>query len=97
MLTPQLRTDRGATTLLHVDLSGGAGRLGGSAIAQVHGKLGAVPADLDDPALLVALSRWLTALRQDGLALAWHDVSDGGVIVTLLEMAFTNHTKLNLS
>ena len=48
--TPQLRTDLGATTLLLVDLGGGANRLGGSSLAQVYGELGATPPDLDDPA-----------------------------------------------
>src|SRR5690606_31393822 len=38
-LTPQLRTDRGDTELLLVDLSAGRHRLGGSILAQVYGQL----------------------------------------------------------
>jgi len=95
-VTPQLRLDAGETVLLHVDLSAGAARLGGSALAQVHGQLGAEPADLDDPRRLKALLEALRPLIRDGVALAWHDVSDGGVLVTALEMAFAGRTGLAL-
>ncbi|HJN78254.1 MAG TPA: phosphoribosylformylglycinamidine synthase [Myxococcota bacterium] len=83
VLTPRLQPE-GA--LLHVDLSAGAGRLGASALAQVHGQLGAVPADLDSAGRLVALSTFMREVRH--LGLAWHDISDGGLVVTLCEMAF---------
>src|SRR5690606_16689739 len=48
-LTPQLRTDRGDTELLLVDLSAGRHRLGGSILAQVYGQLGDDVPDLDAP------------------------------------------------
>lgn len=41
-------------TLLHVDLSNGNHRLGGSALAQCYQQLGDSVPDLDQPALLVA-------------------------------------------
>ena len=97
VITPQVRTDAGATGLLHVDLSAAAGRLGGSALAQVHGQLGAVPADLDVPARLGALLDVMRSLVRDGVALAWHDVSDGGLIVTLVEMALTGRSGLEVT
>lgn len=90
-LTPQLQTDQGATILLHVDLSAGQRRLGGSALAQVLGQLGAESADLDDPQRLVGLWTALHSLRDSGRVLAWHDVSDGGVFTTVCEMAFAGH------
>jgi len=95
-LSPQLRTDLGETALVQVDLSLGAGRLGGSALAQVHGLLGATPADLDEPARLVGLWRAVHQARDEGLLLAWHDVSDGGLVVTLCELAFAGHTGLEI-
>ena len=49
VLTPQLRCDRGDTVLLLVDLGNGLNRLGGSALAQVYGRLGDDAPDLDDP------------------------------------------------
>ena len=41
-------------TLLHIDLSSGNCRLGGSALAQCYNQLGDSVPDLDKPALLVA-------------------------------------------
>ena len=95
-LTPVLRTDSGPSSLWLIDLSGGKARLGGSVLAQVHGQLGAETADLDDPQLLIDFSRAMPALRAAGLLLAYHDRSDGGVLVTLLEMAFAGHCGLDI-
>src|SRR6185436_1248791 len=50
-LTPQLQREPD-TVLVLVDLGRGQNRLGGSALAQVHGHLGTAPPDLDDPAAL---------------------------------------------
>ncbi len=87
-LTPQLRTDRGETRLLLVDLGRGRNRLGGSCLAQVYGRIGSQAPDCDDPALLRAFFAALVRLRDTGLVLAYHDRSDGGLFVTLCEMAF---------
>ena len=95
-LTPVLRTDLGASSLWLIDLAAGRARLGGSVLAQVHGQMGAQVPDLDDPQRLVALSRALPQLRAAGLLLAYHDRSDGGVLVTLLEMAFAGHCGLSI-
>jgi phosphoribosylformylglycinamidine synthase len=84
-LTPVLRADP-ATALWLIDL--GRQRLGGSALAQAYGELGTEPADLDDPQHLVRLAAALAELRGAQLLLAYHDRSDGGLLVTLLEMAF---------
>ncbi|MCP4922330.1 MAG: phosphoribosylformylglycinamidine synthase [Proteobacteria bacterium] len=92
-LTPQLQS--GDSVLVHVDLSAGAARLGGSALAQVYGQLGATPPDLDDVGQLIALSKAMDVLRPT--ALAWHDVSDGGLLVTMLEMAFAGRRGLDVS
>ena len=94
--TPQLRTDLGGTVLLLVDLGAGADRLGGSSLAQVFGELGATPPDLDDPQRLIGLAAALHELRAQGLVLAYHDRSDGGVFATLVEMAFAGHCGLDI-
>jgi phosphoribosylformylglycinamidine synthase len=90
-LTPQLRMDVGATRLLWIDLGQGRSRLGASILAQVHGELGGAAPDLDAPALLVSLATALRTVRQRELVLAYHDISDGGLFVTLAEMAFAAH------
>jgi len=86
VLTPELSEGLGKTLLLGISLGGGKERMGGSALAQVYGSIGDVPPDLDDPNKLVALFEAIQALRP--YLLAYHDRSDGGLIVTLLEMAF---------
>jgi phosphoribosylformylglycinamidine synthase len=87
-LTPQLSREDGPSELLLIDLGRGKNRLGGSAVLQVHGSVGEAPPDLDDPALLRGFFGAIQELNAAGLLLAYHDRSDGGLIVTLLEMAF---------
>ncbi len=87
-LTPVLDTGADPTVLLLVDLGGGRDRLGGSCLAQVHGAIGDQPADLDDPRRLSAFFAAIRELTDRNLALAYHDRSDGGLALTLLEMAF---------
>jgi phosphoribosylformylglycinamidine synthase len=95
-LTPELRSDAGPTVLVFVDLARGRARLGGSVLAQVFGQTGAEPPDLDDPAAIRGLFAALADLRTHDLVLAYHDRSDGGLIVTALEMAFAGHTGIEL-
>jgi len=87
-LVPMLHTDIGDSSLLLVDLGYGANRLGASALALSHGRLGAAPPDLDRPEALSALFRALSRARRRGLIAAYHDRSDGGLAACLLEMAF---------
>ncbi|NCA72052.1 MAG: phosphoribosylformylglycinamidine synthase [Sphingobacteriia bacterium] len=87
-LTPQLRTDQGDTDLILIDLGQGRNRLGGSCFAQVHGQLGDRGPDLDDPDRLKRFFLAIQELLSEGLLLAYHDRSDGGLMVTLCEMAF---------
>jgi phosphoribosylformylglycinamidine synthase len=91
-LTPALRDDAGVSELWLVDLAAGRLRLGGSALAQVHGQLGTECPDVDDPAALREFFAALQWLNDEGLVLAYHDRSDGGLFVSLCEMAFAGHT-----
>ncbi len=95
-LTPQLRTDRGETDLLFIDLSKGKHRLGGSALAQVYGQLGDDCPDVDDPRVLKLFFHVIQALNELGLTYAYHDRSDGGLFATLCEMAFAGRTGLKV-
>ena len=92
-LTPELDLSQPSRLLL-IDLGAGKNRLGGSSWAQVHNKTGGEPADLDSPQWLTALFAALRELKDHRLLLAYHDRSDGGVLVTLLEMAFAAHCGL---
>jgi phosphoribosylformylglycinamidine synthase len=95
--TPQLRRDRGETELVFVDLAGGRRRLGGSILAQVFGQAGSEAPDLDDPDRIKSLYAALAELRAASLVLAYHDRSDGGLFVTLAEMAFAGRTGVSLA
>ncbi|HUR39932.1 MAG TPA: phosphoribosylformylglycinamidine synthase [Verrucomicrobiae bacterium] len=96
-LTPQLRTDAGATRLLLVDLGHGRNRLGGSILAQAYGAIGTVPPDLDEPSALKAAFDAVQALNEQGVLLAYHDRSDGGLLATLCEMAFAGHCGVDIA
>ena len=87
-LTPQLRTDRGDTDLILIDLGKGRNRLGASCLAQVYKQVGRHGPDLDDADALKRFFGVIQDLNRDGLLLAYHDRSDGGLFVTLCEMAF---------
>jgi phosphoribosylformylglycinamidine synthase len=95
-LTPQLRTDAGDTHLLLIDLGAGRNRLGGSCLAQVYGKLGREAPDCDDPQTLAGFFAAIADLRTAGLLLAYHDRSDGGLFVTLTEMAFAGRCGIDV-
>ncbi len=95
-LTPQLQVDCGDTRLVLVDLGGGRNRLGGSCLAQVYGCVGREPPDCDDARRVRDFFAAIARLRGAGLLLAYHDRSDGGLFVTLVEMAFAGRCGLEV-
>ena len=95
-LTPELDLSRPSRLLL-IDLGARKNRLGGSCWAQVFERRGGQAPDLDDPQLLRALFEAVRELKDLDLVLAYHDRSDGGLLVTLLEMAFAAHCGLDLA
>ena len=96
-LTPELRKDAGPTQLLLVDLGRGKHRLGGSCLLQVYAAVGSTPADLDSSQDLIGFFNAIQALNAQGKLLAYHDRSDGGLFVTLCEMAFAGGTGLQIA
>lgn len=95
-LTPELSRSEDSLLVL-VDLSGGKSRLGGSCLAQVYNQVGSEPPDLDDPDQLKGAFAAVQELNRKGLVLAYHDRSDGGLFVTLLEMAFAGGCGVQVS
>jgi phosphoribosylformylglycinamidine synthase len=95
-LIPLLRLDRGETVLMHLDVANGRRRLGGSALAQVHGQLGNEAPDVDSAVRLAAFFALVQRLHAAGLLHAYHDVGDGGVFATLAEMAFASRCGLDI-
>ena len=95
-LTPQLRVLDEATELLLIDLGQGKHRLGGSALAQAYNSVGEHAPDID-AALLKSFFVVVQQLSNDGLLLAYHDRSDGGLFATVCEMAFAGHCGVSLN
>ena len=87
-LTPQLRMDNGETILVLIDLGLGKNRLGGSAFAQVFEQMGDQCPDLDDADMFKQFFDCIQLLNNQGLLLAYHDRSDGGLLAAVCEMAF---------
>src|SRR5690606_5048720 len=82
--------------LWHIDLSAGRARLGGSCLLQAYDRRGGDAPDLDEPLRLQRLFALLQQARARDLVRAYHDVSDGGLLVTLAEMAFASHCGLEI-
>ncbi|MDU6412528.1 MAG: phosphoribosylformylglycinamidine synthase, partial [Yersiniaceae bacterium] len=93
-VTPQLRTDKGDSALLLIDLGQGRNALGATALAQVYRQLGDHTADVHDAGQLAGFFNAMQALVADEKLLAYHDRGDGGLLVTLTEMAFAGHCGL---
>ncbi|MGU3523820.1 phosphoribosylformylglycinamidine synthase [Enterobacteriaceae bacterium C23F] len=88
-VTPQLSTEDNA--LLLIDLGKGHNALGATALAQVYRQLGDKTADVRSVEQLKGFWDAMQVLVAERKLLAWHDRSDGGLLVTLAEMAFTGH------
>eukprot|EP00238_Polyblepharides_amylifera_P004266 CAMPEP_0196596182 /NCGR_PEP_ID=MMETSP1081-20130531/84635_1 /TAXON_ID=36882 /ORGANISM="Pyramimonas amylifera, Strain CCMP720" /LENGTH=1408 /DNA_ID=CAMNT_0041921059 /DNA_START=152 /DNA_END=4378 /DNA_ORIENTATION=+ len=89
-VTPDLKLGD-AGRLLLVDLASGKRRTGGSALAQAYSQIGSACPDIDSLPMLRAAFVTMQGLLDDGLVSAGHDVSDGGALTTLLEMAFAGN------
>jgi len=94
-LTPELDLI-GASRLLLVDLGAGRNRLGGSCWSQVMQLAGGEPADLSEPGVLRQFFDAVRELKDRQLLKAYHDRSDGGLLITLVEMAFASHCGLDI-
>ncbi|KAL6178387.1 hypothetical protein ACLB2K_049905 [Fragaria x ananassa] len=82
--------------LLHIDLAAGKRRLGGSALAQVFDQIGNDCPGLEDVPYLKRVFEGVQGLLDDELISAGHDISDGGLLVCALEMAFAGNCGINL-
>jgi phosphoribosylformylglycinamidine synthase len=94
-LTPQLDKSRD-TSILLIDLGEGENRLGASCLSQVFDKPGGAPADVVNAERLQDFFAAIQALSDEGLLLAYHDRSDGGLFTTVCEMAFAGRTGVDL-
>ena len=94
-VTPELDTDI-QSKILHVKLNDKK-RLSGSIFSQVTESQFQETPDIDDMQLLKIMFNTVQRLVAQNKILALHDISDGGLMITLLEMAFTKKVGLDLS
>ncbi|XPE65573.1 AIR synthase-related protein [Shigella flexneri] len=92
-ITPQLSTEDNA--LLLIDLGKGNNALGATALAQVYRQLGDKPAECTRCRATEGFYDAIQALVAQRKLLAYHDRSDGGLLVMLAEMAFAGHCGIN--
>ncbi len=89
VVSPVLVNDEN-TTLYHIDFSFDSLKLGGSAFAQVLGKVGSDVPTVQNPEYFRDAFLAVQQLVNEGLIIAGHDISAGGLITCLLEMCFAN-------
>lgn len=97
--TPQLNNNFGESVLVHVNLASLEEHisLGGSALLQVYNQVGNTSPTVHDNLVLKHFLEALIALHDTDIVLSYHDVSDGGLLVTLLEMAFASRCGLQIN
>ena len=95
-LTPQLQPLDRDSVLVLIDLGAGRNRLGGSVLAQVYGQVGGNAPDVDSADRLKAFFETIQKLNKQGVILAYHDRSDGGLLVTVAEMMFASHVGVTI-
>lgn len=94
VVTPDLKLGTSGV-LVHVDLAQGERRLGGSALAQAYNQLGHECPDVT-AAQLAGMWEVTQSLLAAGHLSAGHDISDGGIATTLLEMAFAGNCGISV-
>lgn len=94
-LTPQLVADP-ESRLLFIDLGRGKNRLGMSVFAQVTEQVGTSVPQVDHSRDLRAFFELIQSLNSKGRLLAYHDRSDGGLFVSLVEMCFAGRVGASL-
>ena len=96
-LTPQIDLDsHESTSLIFIDLAKGKKRMGGSIVSQISSQLVEPVPDVDCIDEMPELVMILHQLIKQRKILSYHDRSDGGLICTLVEMAFAGRSGLDI-
>ena len=94
-LTPDFK--KTGSTLLLLDLGEGKNRMGASCLAQCFDQVGDTAPDLDNPELFKQFFACIQSLIAKNLILSYHDRSDGGLYVTVTEMAIAGRKGYELN
>ncbi len=95
-LTPELKRDQWDTKLFLVDLGKWKNRMWGSILWQVWKQYWDETPDIEAETLK-NFALFMLECHQEGILLAYHDRSDGGLYATLLEMAFASHSGMHIN
>jgi len=95
IITPDIKR-AGKSKLLYIDIGNGKNRMGGTALAHVFNQIGDDSPDVDDAQLLKRAFNAIQMLISQDLILSGHDRSDGGLIVAILEMAFSGNCGMEI-
>ncbi|CAJ1940320.1 unnamed protein product [Cylindrotheca closterium] len=95
-VTPDLKCPASGSKLLFIDLGGGKVRLGGSSLAQVFNQIGDESPDVENMSVLKKAMEVTQDLIDSRTIFAGHDRSDGGLVVTLMEMAFAGNCSISV-
>jgi len=76
------------TKVLYLDFSKDSAKLAGSSLYQALNKIGQEPPTVVDAAYFASAFETVQQLISQGLILAGHDISSGGMLTALLEMCF---------
>jgi phosphoribosylformylglycinamidine synthase len=79
------------STLYYIDFSFDKQQLGGSVLAQTLNKIGDEVPTVQDAEYFKSAFDTIQELIEKNLIMAGHDISEGGLITTLLEMCFGNN------
>ncbi len=96
VVTPDIKKP-GQSRLLFIDIGKGKNRMGGSALAQCYGQVGDESPDVEDVPSLKRCFSVIQKLISEGLIISGHDRSDGGLVTTLLEMAFAGNCGIDVN
>lgn len=96
-VTPDLKCPTEGSKLFYIDLGDAKARLGGSALATVYSQVGNECPDVENFSVLKKAFIITQELIDQGSILAGHDRSDGGLVVTLLEMAFAGNCSIDVN
>ncbi|MFH1859050.1 MAG: phosphoribosylformylglycinamidine synthase [Patescibacteria group bacterium] len=95
IITPDIK-DAGKSNLWIIDLGNNKNRMGGSALAQTLKQVGNESPDIENYILKKAFNA-VQEMIDKKIILSGHDRSDGGLITTLLEMAFAGNVGLEIN
>ena len=96
VITPDIKKP-GKSALWLIDIGNNKNRLGGSALAHSLKQIGSKSPDVDDSSVLKKSFYAIQQMIDEKIILSGHDRSDGGLITTILEMAFSGNCGIDIS